>query len=82
MKTMTNSNTEKQKIHPAWTAEVQAVNSLKIVNAVFRNANLSAENVRTVLPYVKNEKFTEILNGQIKKYEEFCARAEIQFRTE
>ena len=74
--TANNNNTEEKKIHPAWTTDFQAVNSLKIVNAVFQNANLSAENVRTILPYVKNEKFAEILNGQVKKYEDFCSRAE------
>lgn len=54
------------------------VNTIKILNAVNENALMSREATETILKFVDNMDFGDVLRGQVMKYDDFCRKAKMQ----
>jgi len=50
-------------------------NTITVLNCIYKNVSMGFEGVKSVLPYVKNNKFYELLESQGEKYKEFIMRA-------
>ncbi|MDD4833061.1 MAG: hypothetical protein PHI78_05240 [Clostridia bacterium] len=53
------------------------VNTIKILNAINDNALMARESTETILKYVDNMDFGDLLRSQVNKYDEFCRRAQL-----
>jgi hypothetical protein len=52
------------------------VSTIKVLNAVNDNALMAKEATETILKFVDNLEFGDILRGHVAKYDEFCRKAQ------
>ena len=68
-------NENKGKKESAWTKQPKScgknVNTIKILNAVNDNAMMARESTETILKFVDNMDFADVLRGHLAKYDDF-----------
>lgn len=65
---------ENKRWHDALKKCPDSQNTVTVLNNVIKNVTMAFDSVNAVIPYVKNERFEELLDGQAEKYHEFIMR--------
>ena len=61
--------------HDALNRSPSNENTLSVLNSVYTNVTMAYDAINAIIPYSKNDKFTDILRSQGEKYNEFLNRA-------
>lgn len=74
-------NENKGKKESAWTKQPKScgknVNTIKILNAVNDNAMMARESTETILKFVDNMDFADVLRGHLAKYDDFIRKTQL-----